>query len=372
MKVKKFKAPTMIEAMHLVRKELGNDAVILNSKEVNKKGMLGLFRKKDIEVIAATDPQPVQHKVASKREDSVKPLIDRNELSERLRNSEREKGTSTSEQSLKQKDTIPYPEQVQSMYNHLLEIGISEDNAKEIVDYLFEQYYLHKKQATDKDIKKWIEEFIESNIRNLTFGAPGDEKKILHFIGPTGVGKTTTIAKVAAKASIEEGKKVSLITTDTYRIAAIEQLKTYAKILNIPIEIVYNSDDYIQAIEKFQSYDLVLIDTAGRNYKDRQYAEQLKSLTPHKTENEEAYLVLSLNTREKDIYEICDQLIDLPIHRFIFTKCDEASNFGTIYNVMMKYKKGVAYFTTGQVVPDDIEVASTANMISTIMEGRKQ
>ncbi|RKJ07476.1 flagellar biosynthesis protein FlhF, partial [Butyricicoccus sp. 1XD8-22] len=181
-------------------------------------------------------------------------------------------------------------------------------------------------------------------------------KKYINVFGPTGVGKTTTIAKMAARSVLEKKKRIGFITTDTYRIAAIEQLKIYANLLQAPIEIVYNAQDYERAVQKMENVDLVFIDTAGRNYKEGKYVSDIKELIDFR-DMSESFLVLSLTSKEKDMEIIIEQFNDVPIEKFIFTKIDETNSIGTIFNLMIKYNKGLAYYTDGQEVPEDIQEA---------------
>src|SRR5699024_5525665 len=162
-------------------------------------------------------------------------------------------------------------------------------------------------------------------------------------VGPTGVGKTTTIAKVAAKLMLEDTKKIAFITTDTYRIAAIEQLKTYARILNIPVEVAYNVKDYQQALKKLEGYDLILVDTAGRNFRDAKYIRELQE----NTGNSEVatYLVLSLTAKPKDLNDIYDQFYQIPLEAVIFTKLDETTQYGSMLNIAVTKEIGIAYVT---------------------------
>lgn len=199
----------------------------------------------------------------------------------------------------------------------------------------------------------------------LPFGRTTN-KKVIHLLGPTGVGKTTTIAKIAAEAVLKDKKQVALITTDTYRIAAVEQLKTYAKILNVPIEVAYNRKDFEKARNQFRHYDLILVDTAGRNYLDPKYIQQVKEINQFQPDDE-IHIVLSVTSKSRDLEKIFNQFSDLPIHKIIFTKIDETSQYGVMFNLITDKQVGVAYLTNGQDVPDDIIEANQENFVSTLV-----
>lgn len=181
------------------------------------------------------------------------------------------------------------------------------------------------------------------------------------------MGKTTTIAKIAAKAVLKDNKKVALITTDTYRIAAIEQLKTYAKLLNIPIEVAYNAEDFKNATEKFRSFDLILTDSAGRNFREERFVHELKEVI-HFNGEMETYLVLALTSKYADLKKIIEQFHDISIQKVIFTKKDETMSCGTIFNVIADYSLGIAYITDGQNVPEDIVEATEDYLLQCLFE----
>ncbi|MBU0905892.1 MAG: flagellar biosynthesis protein FlhF, partial [Firmicutes bacterium] len=176
-----------------------------------------------------------------------------------------------------------------------------------------------------------------------------------------------TIAKMAAHAVLQKKKKIGFITTDTYRIAAIEQLKTYAGLLQAPVEIVYNSEDFKKAMETYKDFDLVFIDTAGRNYKEVKFVEDVKKLIQFE-DNVESYLVLSSTSKEKDMETIIEQFSSFPIEQFIFTKADETNSIGSMINLMIKYNKGLAYYTDGQEVPEDINEASVDSLLKLLFK----
>ncbi|TRM12416.1 flagellar biosynthesis protein FlhF [Lentibacillus cibarius] len=354
MKVKKYVAPTMPEAMKKVRQEFGTEAVILNSREVKKKsGFLGLFKKRNIEVIAALDPQPKPDK---KQEVVTRPAAAKNRQAEDHVISEiRQLKNLVKEQA---KEQFSYPVDYQEVYDHLLNQEIDADLAKEIIDNVIDKHPTKNNTAPVYETI-WHDTRceMESRLAAVRFAGNANDGKVIQFVGPTGVGKTTTIAKVAASNVLTYKKRVALITADTYRIAAVEQLKTYASILNVPLKIAYNAEDYQTAIREFASFDLILVDTAGRNFRDEKYVQELKEIV-HFQESIETYLVLSLTAKSNDIMEIYNQFDHLPIKKIIFTKADETRLFGSILNVALKKSADVAFITNGQDVPDDIIEAS--------------
>ncbi len=194
-------------------------------------------------------------------------------------------------------------------------------------------------------------------IRLRTDGKP----TVVAFIGPTGVGKTTTLAKIAADFTLAKGKRVGLVTADTYRIAAVEQLKTYAEILNLPVTVAYSAQDMREAVAAHQDKDLVLIDTAGRSHRNRQQFDELRQLLSA-VETDEVYLVLSVNTGRAACQEILEHYTFMKEYRLLFTKLDESPVPGIIFNARLRTGKPISYVTTGQSVPDDLEVANPGRL----------
>ena len=378
MKVKKFIAPSMPEAMKMIRNELGKDAVILNSKVVQKGGIFGFFTKKNIEVIAAVDPQPIQKRpqiqkeIPQLREEMNKAPVEKvvNEIvktdQELLKEIQELKAMMKNLSENEGRDNFEhYPGPLKEMNKFLFDQEVELSLRKEIMSFLLERWYLNQAEASFAQVTNWVKEYIVNNLSPLSFGAVNYSKKYINVVGPTGVGKTTTLAKIAAQAVLKYGKKVAFITTDTYRIAAIDQLKTYAKILNVPLEVAYTLEDFKKAKEKFLNYDLILIDTAGRNFRNKQYVEDLKTVLDF-DENLETILVLALTSKYTDMIEIINQFSLIKIDKLIFTKVDETSKYGTMLNLITKYKTGVAYLTNGQNVPDDIIEASPKSIANTV------
>ena len=200
------------------------------------------------------------------------------------------------------------------------------------------------------------------------FAFNGD-KKVLMFIGPTGVGKTTTLAKLAANMVLTEKKKVGLITSDTYRIAAVEQLKTYSEIIGVPLSIIYSPNEIQKSISSYGDKEIIMVDTAGRSHKDKYQLVELKSLLSS-SGNYETYLVISATTKFSDCIDIIKSYNFLEDYKLIFTKLDETNSLGLLLNVAYVTGKSVSYVTTGQSVPDDIEIADNGKIINCLLGER--
>ena len=180
--------------------------------------------------------------------------------------------------------------------------------------------------------------------------------KTVALVGPTGVGKTTTIAKLAAHYALVEQKKVALLTIDTYRIAAVEQLKTYSQIMDIPIFVAHEAGEIVGILEQCRDYDLLLVDTAGRSPNNTTQIMELKPML--ETLGCETHLVLSASTKEEDLYETAKRFSMTRIDRLIFSKIDETSTYGTLFNISDRTGIPLTYLTNGQRVPEDILVAT--------------
>lgn len=385
MKIKKYNAPTMADAMTQIRSELGNDAVILNSKVIYTGGFLGFFKKKSIEVIAAIDPQTVVEQIPIRKEKhrKVEKVVQKEQM---------ERPISISTQTIKElpeKAIADSQDKVLKELNDLKKIVKSihvKDQSENLNSDVQEIISILREQEIDREViddimlllteKMRIEQLSVKDMRTVTEEylktlLPPDatslfQKKYVNVVGPTGVGKTTTLAKLAAENVLKYQKKIAFITTDTYRIAAIEQLKTYATILNVPIEVAYNLEDFQKACEKFSHYELVFIDTAGRNFRNKEYVEELQNIISFDDEME-TYLVLSLTSKQKDMEDIFRQFSLLPISHFIFTKMDETSSFGAMLNMMKNFQISTAYVTNGQNVPDDLVKASSNTIVQSII-----
>ncbi|MBK3494372.1 flagellar biosynthesis protein FlhF [Viridibacillus sp. YIM B01967] len=374
MKMKKYVEPSMPAAMKKVRADFGEDAVIVNSKVVYSKGFLGLFKKKSIEVVAGLDRAEVRESAPLLAPTQVDPIFDNHIQTEQ--NSEEIKKEIAHLKVLMQSMQrysvgSKYPDELLPLIEQLEQQELNQELVTLIGDELFAVMKSNKEDLSQEELLNQAKKSFIAKMEQLPFGGISYEKKYINVLGPTGVGKTTTIAKMAARAVLEKKQKIGFITTDTYRIGAIEQLKTYANLLQAPVEIVYNKQDYEQALAKFEHLDLIFIDTAGRNYKEVKYVEDVKALIDF-DKNMESFLVLSMTSKERDMEAIIQQFLAFPIAKLIFTKLDETNSIGSMINLMVKYNKGLAYYTTGQEVPEDIEEASFESVVELFFQGDKK
>ncbi|MEZ7171416.1 flagellar biosynthesis protein FlhF [Sporosarcina sp. OR05] len=365
MKMKKYTADTMVEAMKKVRSDFGDDAVILSSNVVKTTGFLGLFKRKMVEVVAGFD-EPPQSKIQKttlfeKEAAQISPI--ESDLKKEMHDMKKLL------QEMKQATSFAnFPDSLSPLLTTLEAQGLSKETIYHIGNLLFTTMKEDKKDLTTVEQKQKAAAVLAELFADLPFGGIDTTKKYINVLGPTGVGKTTTIAKIAARALLENKKKVGFITTDTYRIAAIEQLRTYANLLQAPVEIAYNREDFKVAIDKLKDVDLVFIDTAGRNYKETKYVEDVKQLIDFSLDME-TFLVLSVTAKEDDMKAVVEKFTSFPIEKFIFTKVDETSSIGPMFNLMKQFQIGAAYFTDGQEVPEDLTEATVKLLIDRLLAG---
>lgn len=367
MNMKKYQADTMVEAMKKVRADFGENAIILSSNVVYSKGFLGLFKKKSVEVVAGYDSpkEPVQPKI-----EQASPLSSKEVEDESTKQLKKEMAEMKSMLKMMQQTSNlnQFPNELQPVLMHLKSQGVADDLIQQVGRSMFEHMKVSKEDLPLDEQVKYVKSFFSKQLDKLPFGGISLKKKYINVLGPTGVGKTTTIAKIAARIILEEKKKVGFITTDTYRIAAIEQLRTYANLLQAPVEVVYNASDFQKAIEQFANLDFVFIDTAGRNYKEEKFVKDLQEVVDFSLDME-TFLVLSMTSKEEDMSVIVEQFQAFPIEKFIVTKIDETNSLGALFNLMRTYERGIAYYANGQEVPEDLEEATKENVIDLLLEG---
>lgn len=354
MKIKKYVAKSMPEAMTKIRDELGADAVILNSKEITEGGFLGLFKKRKIEVIAALDNKPLpkneQKETKKERSNLMIPKVNDDKTAKVLDEIQHLKRM-LEKQAFQSENK--FSADYELAYQQLIDQEVDVELAQSIVQSIVHLHEEENREPSRESVNEFLKSTLIKKLHDVSFEGITFDKKLVQFVGPTGVGKTTTLAKVAAHCMLHHKKKIAFITTDTYRIAAIDQLKTYARILNVPLEVVYSTEDYKKAIQKFSNYDLILVDTAGRNYREVKFIHELKEMIDI-DDNIETFLTLALTAKAEDIKEIFNQFKPMAIDKVVFTKLDETTTYGSILNICLNHPVGIPYLTNGQDVPDDI------------------
>lgn len=353
--------------MAKVKGELGCDAVILHTRRYRKGGFLGFLSKEIVEVMAATDT-PAAAAAAEKRKPVAAATV--NVVNDVVNDTKATAVHLELANMRKMLEQLLHKMPVANKkHSYLLDLLLKNDVDMQIAENLL-QGLPEEKSIIGSD-QSIVRQLLLDRIKNYLCKTDGIQLydngcKTVAFIGPTGVGKTTTIAKLAANFSLKEGYKIALITADTYRIAAVEQLKTYADIIGVPIEIVYTPDELKAALYRHRDKNLVLVDTAGRSPHNSYQLADLQALLavdPYI----ETHLVLSTTTKYKDALEIVNKFSQCSPQKFLFTKVDEASNFGIILNLLYQYPTTLSYLTTGQNVPDDIQLASGEKLANSIL-----
>ena len=262
---------------------------------------------------------------------------------------------------------------VKMLYNVLLDNEVQEKYINQVLDDM------DKVLQTSHSLDNLLSSVYQKMVLKLgtpTTIAPGDKRpKVIYFIGPTGVGKTTTIAKIASKFKVEEGKKVGLITADTFRMAAANQLQTYANILGVPLNVIYSADELLDTVKRQirenQDLDVILVDTIGFSHKNQDQKNDTKKLVSALGDfyDSEVYLVLSATTKHKDLIDIADAYMEFTKFNLIFTKLDETKCLGNIFNLKQYTGASLSYITTGQNVPDDIEIVNAQKLVKQLLGG---
>ncbi|SDB99262.1 MULTISPECIES: flagellar biosynthesis protein FlhF [unclassified Candidatus Frackibacter] len=355
MEVKRYRGENMQEAMFKVKADLGADAIILHTRKFKKGGFLGFFGKKIVEVIATIDKQEENQKYEKLQQE----LNQMKQMMNNFLNELESKQLTASYNHL--------PESLQQITDKLLTCGVKEELATEILRSITDELepqdfgdHSKTKEILATELEKRLAKVSPVELDSKT-------PKVVALIGPTGVGKTTTIAKLAANFNLIKNKNVALITADTYRVAAVEQLKTYSEIIGSSLEVVFTPSELNRSIDKFMDKDIVLIDTAGRSQKNQMQMSELNALIDS-AKIDEKYLVLSATTKFNDIIDIILNFESIGIDKFIFTKLDETNNLGILLNVVEEFDKPLSYITNGQNVPEDIEVLDPKKIVDNFLK----
>lgn len=364
MTIKRYLAKDMNEATTRIKQELGSNAIIISSRWIRKKGFKNLFCRKVLEVTAAVDQK--QESACHNQSKRIPPQPMPAGSSKEMQLEEEIKELKKAVNSLIEKEKARQKggRKVQFstiMQRHLKKMDLEEQIIKEFAAFC------KKEGSLNIDFHRANQYFANLLEKSI---APREKTKerIWAFIGPTGVGKTTTIAKIAAKETLENRKKVGLVTMDTYRIGAVDQLKTYADILSIPIEVVSSKEEMTVALEKLQACDLILIDSTGRNSQMKdQLLEAKESLS--EIDQKHNVLVVSGTTRSIDLKMILNNYQEIGYDSVIVTKLDETQCYGSILNINYYTGKPLSYITTGQIVPEDIKKATMETLLEYVFMG---
>ena len=414
--IKKFMGRTEAEAVQAAKKELGSGVVIMNVKTVSRKGLMALFRPKMMEVTVALEEEsdvkppsrernpaartplqggrPVSDGGSALRpaEEEDRASIERkldnlqNLLVSRFQQSELERREQLADEE-DDPDSEEYPEEedaeekeevteqqrfMKLLYNTMLESEVDEKYSNQIVDEVdvTGQSNLPFDYILGNVYQKMILKFGRADGITPVEGHP----KIVVFMGPTGVGKTTTIAKIASDYVVEEKKRVALLTADTYRIAAVDQLRTYANILEVPFRVIYSEEEAREAINVFGDYDYIFVDTAGHSHQNEEQLDHMKRLVEvvRETGDSQVFLVLSATTKYRDLLRIVSRYNQISDYQLIFTKLDETDMLGNLLNLKLYTDTPIAFVTYGQNVPNDIEQFNPQKAVKQILSKKQE
>jgi flagellar biosynthesis protein FlhF len=350
MQIRTFRAATVNEALQLVKKALGPDAVILKNERITISP-----DKSYVEIMAATEPGLSDE--AQGRETATAELRVHDDIKEIK---------SLLSMLISSKDyftQLQIQQPLAEIYHSLLARGLDEKQT-----FLLLKKALSDSQEKTSKKKDIIKAFCRQLLNKITIINPFHKEslaksKLFTFLGPTGVGKTTTLAKLAAHLKIKRQLDVGVISLDTYRIGAVDQLQHYAEILKVPMLVAQSAADLATARDRLKNYDVLLVDTIGKNFLNRKHISELQKVL-NGGDDAQHLLVLSATAKDEDLRQTLKHFSPIKIRSLIFTKIDETMSPGTMLNQLLRFPHPLSYLGTGQCVPEDIVLASHKNLIS--------
>ncbi len=370
--IEKFKAATVKEAMKLAKESVGEEAIILESKKIKEGGLFDINKSEMIEITVTAEKsqnsQTIQGRASKVTYSPADVKKSRNFNADIFGYEIKNQITHLKESISKMSDYLRFskmllmPETLAFLVN---EKGVDENLASELVQKIFCSLYgedLKNKLKIRNALHQEIDHRLHvQNNRDL----PKDKVKSLCFVGPTGMGKTTTLLKMATNPDFYSQHDTAIITIDTYRVAAAAQLRTFAALAKLPLEIAYEPAEYAKALDKFKDKEIILIDTAGRSPLNTYHLQELQEYFSISMPDE-IHLVLSVSMRADNLFDAVNSFSSLPVNRLIISKIDETLRIGNILNITQKINLPISFLTNGQSVPEHILSANSeeiANMI---------
>ncbi|MEE9296243.1 MAG: flagellar biosynthesis protein FlhF [Phycisphaerae bacterium] len=383
----------MAEALAQVKRDFGNEAVILHTRSFTEGGVLGYRGRQIVEITASkaafslprrSTPGNVTRKTeAESTVEGATKLVSTSDAPQKPTDSNPWVKLATlsgeigalksavtelvSETRAVHDPTLP--EKLREAHQRLIAAQVADDVAGQLVRRIrsqLTQHELHSPAVIRKQLASYVESMLP--VADPVKLRANEKPSVIALVGPTGVGKTTTIAKLAAGYRLRQNRDVGLITIDTYRIAAVDQLQTYARIIDVPLEIVASADEMRAALNKMGRCDVILIDTAGHSPNDETRLTELSELV-RSADPREVHLVLAANCGTGVLNQALDRYNRMGVNRLIFTKLDEAVGFGVVLNCLRRAEAKLSYITTGQEVPDDIQVGRGSRLADLIIDG---
>ncbi|MCF8240175.1 MAG: hypothetical protein K9J16_02235 [Melioribacteraceae bacterium] len=363
MRIKKYKAKTLADAMNKMKQDLGNQAVLLSSNVIPEEQRIddNIF-----EVTAAIDNgSNGSGKSVSIKEDHAAAASFENELSNLTKKVYNQKKYD----DLKPEPAIENDKAAKSL-NDIRDTLLGHEIENEVVDTIIKHFSEYNNTMKSKSSEKYISSIIASLIPTKDFEVENRKSaKTICLIGPTGVGKTTSVAKLAVISKLLHHLDVGIISIDTHRLGALDQLRIFSEISNIDFQVAYEPDDLVKLTTKFKKKDLIIIDTVGRSQNDKKHLDEIKSFLGH-VKIDETFLVLNTTSSSRTLKDVASKFSYLGYDSYIFTKIDEAPSFGNILNLVYELEKPVSFLTNGQVIPDDILAADPDFIAKMIFKGK--